>query len=188
MYTTHLSLMERVRNNRDEVAWQEFYDVYKSLIYRYTQQRNLSDADAEEIVGQCFEKLSSEMSRFEFRPTRGKFKTWLKKLVNNKITNLLDKQRREGLLPNSDLDARAAIPADALWDRTWRQEVLNYCVQQARARVSTRNYQIFRLSVYEAWSADQIAESLRLKVEQVYRAKQRVLEVVREEMTKYLEA
>ncbi len=188
MYTTHLSLMERVRDNRDEIAWQEFYDVYKSLIYRYARQRHLSDADAEEIVGQCFEKLSSEMSRFEFRPTRGRFKTWLKKLVNNKITNLLDKRCREGLLPNSDLDARTAVAPDAMWDRTWKQEVLNYCVQRARAKVSTQNYQIFRLSVYEGWAADQIGESLGLKPEQVYRAKQRVLDIVREEMTKYLEA
>ncbi len=46
MYTTRISLMERVRDNRDEVAWQEFYDVYKSLIYRYARQRHLSDADA----------------------------------------------------------------------------------------------------------------------------------------------
>ena len=125
MYTTHLSLMERVRDNRDEVAWQEFYDVYKSLIYRYTQQRNLSNADAEEIVGQCFEKLSSEMSRFEFRPTRGKFKTWLKKLVNNKTTKLLEKRFRESLLPNSELDARTAVAPDALADCTWPEEVLN---------------------------------------------------------------
>jgi RNA polymerase sigma factor (sigma-70 family) len=151
-------------------------------------QRNLSDADAEEIVGQCFAQLSSEMSRFEFRPTRGKFKTWLKQLVNNKITNLLAKRHREGLVPNSDLDARTAMAPDALWDRTWKQEVLNYCVQQARVRVSTRNYQIFRLSVYEGWAAGQIGESLGLKPEQVHRAKQRVLKAVREEMTKYLES
>ena len=35
MYTTHLSLINRVKDRGDQIAWQEFYDLYKSLIYRY---------------------------------------------------------------------------------------------------------------------------------------------------------
>ncbi len=187
MYTTRLSLMDRVKDNRDEVAWQEFYDIYNSLIYRYARQRDLTSTDAEEIVSQCFENLSQAMAKFEYRPTRGKFKSWLKKLVNNKISHLQVKRRGERLLPNSELDRQSTPSHEAFWERTWKHEVLRYCVQQARAEVSTQNYRIFHLNVYEGWAADKIAQSLDITQEQVYRAKHKVLQAVREKMAKYLE-
>ena len=175
MYTTRLSLMRRVRNARDEIAWQEFYDIYKSLIYRYARRRDLTSADADEIVSQCFENLARVMADFDYRPTRGKFRSWLKTLVNNKITNLQDKRRREGLLPNSRLDREHDATQNELWDQTWKYEVLRSCLQQARAEVSSAHYQTFQLSAIEGWAADKIAKTLGMTLDQVYRAKHKVL-------------
>ena len=59
-------------------------------------------------------------------------------------------------------------------------------MQQAQQQVSTQNYRIFRLAVYEGWSAETIARSLDLTPEQVHRAKHKTLQVIREKMADYL--
>ncbi len=186
MYTTNLILMNRVKYRRDQIAWQEFYDLYKSLIYRYARQRHLSPCDAEEIVSQCFQHLTQKMANFDYQPTRGKFRSWLKKFVNHRISQLLAKQPRESLLPDHELDRQCDPAYDGLWEKAWQLEVLRYCVRQAQQRVSTQNYRIFRLAVYEGWSTETIARSLDLTPEQVHRAKHKTLQVIRERMADYL--
>lgn len=187
MYTTRLSLMHSLKGSRNEVAWQEFYDLYKSLIYRFARQRGLNSTDAEEIVSACFEKLSQVMAEFDYQPTRGKFKSWLRQLASHKISHLLAKQGRGELLPNSELDLHCSAPPDAEWERTWQREVLALCARQAQVEVSSRNYSVFQLSIYEGWAAPEIAQALNMSPQEVHQAKHKVLRVVREKMAKYLE-
>ncbi len=179
MYTTRLSLMNRVRNRRDELAWQEFHDLYRPLVYRYARQRGLGHDDAEDIVGQCFEKLIDSMSTFEYHPARGKFKSWLKTLVHHKISDLVARRRPGTSTLPEPVDER-------LWERACQNELLNYCVQQARQEVSERNFRVFHLSVYEDWSPQKIAEVCDMDPAQVYRVKHKVLAKVREKMARYL--
>lgn len=185
MLSTRYSLVQRVRDNRDEIAWQEFYDLYRPLLYRYSRQRGLTTTDADEVVGLCFARLTQIMADFQYQPSRGKFKSWLKQLVSNQIAHLRAGQRHEGLAPNSELDLAHQTDDEALWERAWQQEVLSYCVQQVRSEVSMQNYQIFRLGVYENWPTAQIAEVFGLSPEQVYRAKHKVLARIRSRLAEY---
>lgn len=186
MYTTRYSLMERVRDRGDEIAWQEFYDLYQPLIHRYARQRGLNHSDSEEIVGQCFARLARAMPGFQYRPGRGKFKSWLKRLVNRRISSLLA-SRREGSLGDTDLPASTGESLARLWEQAWHHEVLTHCINLIRAEVSTRDYQVFQLNVLEEWKAERVAEYLQMSPEQVYRAKYRVLQIMREKMSCYLE-
>ena len=187
MYTTRMSLMDRVRNADDQIAWQEFYDIYKTLIYRYARRRDLTSADADEIVSQCFDSIARAMADFDYRPTRGKFRSWIKKLVNNKITNLQAKRRRESLLPNSQLDREQDVAHDGLWEEAWKREVLKSCLKQARAEVSSANYQAFHLSTFEGWEVGRIAATLGMTPQNIYRAKHKVLNAIRDKMAQYFQ-
>lgn len=186
MYTTRYSLMEGVKDRRNAVAWQEFYDLYQPLIYRYGRQRGLNHSDSEEVVAQCFALLASAMPKFQYSRTRGRFKSWLKKLVNHRISHLLA-ARREGPWPGAEL----AAPGDgvhALWEQAWRQEVLHHCIELARAEVSRKDFEVFRLNVLQEWEAARVAEYLDITPEQVYRIKYNVLQIVRARMAPYLDA
>lgn len=178
MYTTRYSLIERV-GQKDEVAWQEFYDLYGPLIFRYGRQRGLRRQDAEEIVSTCFEKLIRAMPGFEYRPERGRFKSWLKRLVNNAITDARTSGKATSELTDDVADE--ADELDTLWDQAWRAEVLQHAIRRAADCVSSRDYQVFSLNVLEGWSADRISEVFGLTTDHVYRIKYRVLQIVREQ-------
>ncbi|MCG3138059.1 MAG: hypothetical protein HJJLKODD_01917 [Phycisphaerae bacterium] len=180
--------MERIRNRYDQVAWQEFFDFYGPLIYRYGRQRGLGHDDAEEIIGRCFENLNEAMGHFEYDPQRGKFKSWLKKLVNNKINDFLA-QRREGRFSESRLELQIDPRQDLeqLWEQSWRQELLNYCTALVRREIPEAQYQVFQLNVLEGCSAERVAELLSISCEQVYRQKYKVLQKIREKMQNLLD-
>jgi RNA polymerase sigma-70 factor (ECF subfamily) len=178
--------MQRVRDRRDDVAWHEFFDLYGPLIFRYGRQRGLRRQDAEELVASCFDKLSQVIADFEYEPSRGKFRSWLRTLVCHQLADMFAR-RREQLLPESSLEHGAAptVPQEQAWEQAWRDQVLEHAVGLARSLSSTQHFQVFQLSVLEGWPAERVAAAFGLSVEQVYRIKHKVLHAIREQMDRY---
>lgn len=48
--TTQSSLLLRLRDARDEEAWNHFVEVYAPLVYRYARRRGLQDCDAGDVA------------------------------------------------------------------------------------------------------------------------------------------
>src|SRR5437868_6432315 len=47
---TRPSLLLRLRDARDGVAWSEFVEVYAPLVYGYARKQGLQDADAADVT------------------------------------------------------------------------------------------------------------------------------------------
>ncbi len=176
--------MQRVKDRGDHMAWQEFYDLYGPLIYRYGRQRGLGRDDAEDIVSACLEKLTEALEEFEYTPERGTFKSWLKRLVYNAVTDHLRK-KRPGSISDSRVD-QFSTNHDDDWDHAWQNEVMSLAVREAEKRVSAQSYQIFKLNVLDEWPAERISEAFGLTTDQVYRAKYKVLQVVKNISRRYM--
>jgi RNA polymerase sigma-70 factor (ECF subfamily) len=108
--TTHGSLLLRVRNPRDEEGWRAFYDIYSPLILRYAQTRGLRPADAEEVLQECMTALARTMRTFEYSPEKGRFKAWLRSMVNNQVANL-QRRAQSGRPVSSWRSSLTTIPA-----------------------------------------------------------------------------
>ena len=92
MNTTRSSLLERLRDPSDEIAWREFDELYSPLMRSYARARGLDDDDASEVASESMALLIQKMPNFEYDRKKGKFRGLLRRIVNNKIT---DKQRRK---------------------------------------------------------------------------------------------
>lgn len=182
MNSTRASLLLRVRDPSDSVSWREFHDLYSPLIYRYARQRGLSHADADEIRSSCFETIVKSIEDFDYSPTRGRFKAWLKRIVLNRVIDLkrktpiiqLETNELAGLQDNQQELEKA-------FDDQWKLSHLGFCLEKVRSKVSDTTYQIFEL-LTEGESVDDVRSKLGLSANQVYKAKSKVLKLVREQM------
>jgi RNA polymerase sigma factor (sigma-70 family) len=185
--TTHGSLLLRVRNPRDEEGWRAFYDIYSPLILRYAQTRGLRPPDAEEVLQECMTALARTMRTFEYSPEKGKFKSWLRSMVNNQVMNL-HRRRRERQAGEEQL---AILPDDhtsvsAVWDRTWRVQRLSYCLEDVRAEVAPKTYEAFCRYVLDEWPVSRVAEELGITANDVYLAKSRITRRLKDKMHELL--
>ena len=57
--STSATLLDRLRDGRDGLAWDEFFQRYWLLIYSYASRRGCSSHTAEEIVQDAFVRLQS---------------------------------------------------------------------------------------------------------------------------------
>ena len=186
METTRESLLARVRNRSDHQAWREFHDLYVPLLYHYARARGLSREDAEEVRDQCLEVIARNITTFEYDKQKGGFKNWLRRMVNNKVVDLL-RRRHVVLARSQDLRAlRDPEPSPAeIWEQHWQQEHLRYCVKQVRGAVSERDYQVFQMLLFEECPVKEVCARLRMTPNQVYKAKARVLQRVRLKLAEF---
>ena len=184
---TRASLLQRVKNPRDENSWQEFFGIYQPLLYRYARSRGLSSDLAEELVQQCMTVLGQKMADFEYHPEKGGFKYWLRRLVNNKINDYFKKRR----LPQADSadfrqqQHREATP-DELWEQQWRKRHLKYCLELIRKDVAPTTYQAFEYHVLAEWPVEKVCKALNISADQVYTAKSRITRKLRQKMRELL--
>jgi RNA polymerase sigma-70 factor (ECF subfamily) len=182
MNTTRASLLIRVRDPRDSDAWEEFHKLYAPLLYAYARARGLNHNDADEIRSVCYEAIVRQMPSFEYEKDRGGFKAWLRTLVQRRVVDWVRK-RRENQAGSGELVAveDSADGPDDAWERSWRQRHLAYCVEKVRTAVSEQTYSAFRLLLDDT-PVPQICDQLGMNPNQVYKAKARVLELVKTEM------
>ena len=88
---TRPSLLVRIRDPRDGVAWGEFVDIYGPLVYDYGRRRGLQDADAADLTQDVLRAVAAAADRFAYDPARGAFRSWLFTVTR---TKLLDSVRR----------------------------------------------------------------------------------------------
>jgi RNA polymerase sigma-70 factor (ECF subfamily) len=186
--TTRPSLLIRLKDPRDTAAWAEFEQLYAPLLYRYARARGLSHDDAEDVRASCYESIVRQIRSFDYDKQRGSFKAWLRTLVNRRVVDLLRKRRDEqaGSQQLAELPDREPQP-DELWEQHWKEQHLAFCLEQVRHSVTAQTYEAFQLLMQDL-SVEDVCTRLGLVPRQVYRAKSRVLQLVRESMaTMYAE-
>ena len=184
--TTRASLLVRVRSRGDEGAWREFHALYGPLLYRYARLCGLVRTDAEEVRDRCLAILVQQMPDFDYQPGKGRFKAWLRRIVTNKVVDLLRKarERQADSAVMAEVDNGDPTPLE-VWERNWRTEHLKYCVEQLRTRYKAENVRAFEMLLFEGASVEQVCDELGLGRDGVYKAKSRILQAVREMMAQF---
>jgi len=181
--STRVTLLERVRDAKDQASWREFYELYQPLLYRYARARRLDREVAEEILQQCMAVLAQKMPEFEYVKERGGFKYWLRRLVNNKINDYF-KKKKLPLAQSADF-RRASLrddSTDELWEQQWRKRHLKYCLEIIKHDVAPQTYQAFEYHVLADWPVERVTETLGLSADQVYAAKSRITKRLKKKM------
>jgi RNA polymerase sigma factor (sigma-70 family) len=184
---TRASLLQRVKNPRDNESWREFFGIYQPLLYRYSRARGLNREMAEEVAQQCMALLTEKMPAFEYSREKGGFKYWLRRIANNKINDYF-KKKKIPVAQTGDFrrPQHRETSADELWEREWQKKHLKYCLKLIKDDVSPTTYQAFEYHVLAGWSVEKVSEVLEMSVDQVYTAKSRITRRLRAKMRELL--
>jgi DNA-directed RNA polymerase specialized sigma24 family protein len=132
------------------------------------------------------------MPEFHYDRTRGTFKHWLFRIVRRRVADHLRRVYRQppnGQLPfdpiNED-EATAAVATEdtagrfgAAWEQEWEQAVFDAAVARVREQVNPKHFQVFDYCVRQSWPAGKVAATLGMNIAQVYLARHRVSQAVK---------
>jgi RNA polymerase sigma-70 factor (ECF subfamily) len=146
------------------------------------------------VVQETMISVAKHMPTFKYDPAIGSFKTWLLNMTRWRITDQLRKRgpfaaghpASEDTATGTRTVDKVVDPAnrdlDALWDAEWEKNLLDAALAKVKRRLDPQKYQIFDLYVNKEWAPEKVATTFGISVDQVYLAKHRTTELIKEEV------
>jgi RNA polymerase sigma factor (sigma-70 family) len=182
MTTTSATLLERIRNGDDLLAWDEFFGRYWPAIYHFARRRGCSEHTSEEIVQDVMFKIFRSDDACRHDPSRGRFRDWLGAVVRNQVAEQRRRpaDRVHGKGGASDAAALAEPDAGTTpeedWDAAFESNLLAVLLDAVRRESAARTYLAFELVAVKGLSGDEASRITGLSRNAVYKAHRRVLE------------
>lgn len=187
--STSRTLLMRVRQPDDREAWDEFVGRYAPKIFNWCRRYQLQESDAADVTQDVLVKLVRAMQSFQYDPSRGSFRAWLKTVTANAVRDLVASSKKAGrgsgdtsvgqLLSNIEDQAATEALSQEI-ESCYQQELLAEAERIVRERVQPHTWEAYRLTAVEQHKSAAVAETLQMPVAEVYVAKSRVLKMLRE--------
>jgi len=192
---TRATLIQRLKDWQDQSSWQEFFDTYWKLIYCVAIKGGLTGTEAQDVVQETMMAVAKHMPTFEYDPAIGSFKSWLLNMTRWRITDQLRKRgpafaAGHRTLEDTTTGTRtidkivdpAGLELDALWNAEWEANLLEAALAKIKRQIDPQKYQIFDLYVNKEWPPEKVAATFGVSVDQVYMAKHRTTELIKQEI------
>ena len=186
---TRHSLIARLKDPSDQIAWEEFVSIYRPVVYRVAIQKGLQPADAEDVSQTVMVSVARAVEKWEPDPQRAKFRTWLNRIAVNAAINTLTRQKPDRgtgdsisihllaehpdqSVPHSILESGRESKMVRL---EYRRESFRVAARQIESEFTPDTWKAFWLTAVDGISAPTVAAQLGKKTGSIYTAKSRVM-------------
>lgn len=197
--TTRVDLLKRVAEWGDGGAWSEFFGLYDPLVRRWCRGFGFTVDQHEELCQRIWIELATRIRVFRYDPGRT-FRGWLRRLVTSRACDLLrelkgkqplaleqlrmDQRRNLRVLPSLGEEAERD---DASESQLLLLDLAERAQESVRRRVAPDSWRAFWLIAVDDWSFRETAEHLGKKYLAVFRAHQRISQMLRDEGERLLD-
>lgn len=179
---TRASLLLRLREARDEQAWQDFVEIYGPLISRLAKRYGLQEADAGDVSQEVLGRVAKAVQTWEHDPARGSFRGWLTRVTRNLTIELFRQRRRRSTVHDAQAQLeQIAAPSDEDQTFDWeqRKQLFLWGAQKAAPCFAANTWQAFWQTAVEHQPVGDVARRLGMTPGAVYIARSRVMARIR---------
>ncbi|MDB5389289.1 MAG: rpoE 7 [Planctomycetaceae bacterium] len=181
--STHETLLERLRNPDDIQGWEEFWEIYSVVIYRFCRCRGLQEADARDVCQNAAIVLQRSLPRFQYDPVQGKFRSWLGTLVAREIGKYRHRQARDGTgVGGVGIVGQELLENDATWIAEFNSYILQVSLLRIEAEFDPLEWKAFRLVWIEGRKPRDVAAEVNRAPDWLSRVKFRILQRLKVEV------
>ena len=179
---TRASLILRLPDAADVLAWDQFAAIYGPLVYRLARQQGLQPADADDLVQEVYSAVARSISSWLNNGQRGPFRAWLLRIARNTSINFLTRRRHQPIAAGGSESLKSlSQQADSAdgdldeFDLEYRRELFRWAADQLRDVVSESTWQAFWRTTIDEQPIEGVARELKMSVGSIYIARSRVM-------------
>lgn len=196
---TRATLLSRVRRG-DEAGWRRFYELYENFIYSAARGAGMPPDDARDVVQETMITVQNYITSFVPDENRGKFRTWLRKIVQSRIADQYRRKKRNpanqarntirlpsdetATSPTNRIPNPAEVDIGRLIDEKLEEALVESARNRAKELARMEDYQAYDLFALQELSAKDVAASLAISPATVRVRAFRVRRIVQRELRK----
>lgn len=181
-FDTRTSLLYRLRDEGDLLAWQEVVSIYAPLIRRMARHQGLQPTDAEDVVQEVFLAVYASIDKWLAQEERSGFRRWLLGICRNTSLNAINRKPRGavGLGGTTGVDELAKVPdlakeLESMFDLECQRQVYQWAAARVRQEVSEKTWLAFHRTHVDGITIEAAAQELGMIAGNVYVARSRVM-------------
>ncbi len=188
-WVTRVTLLEKLSDRHDDMAWRDFVAYYRGFIYGLVRRMGLNHADSDEVVQIVLLKSWDKLPDFKYDPAKGHFRGWLGRVTANAARNFLRShtgrfvalENEKGLAVNEKEFFSSDSEIDKLADEEWAEYLPRLAwknVADSFGESVRKTYELLQ----DGKGAEEIAAELGLAPSSIYVYKKRIQEKLLPEM------
>ena len=199
LIATRTTLLERLKDWKDDSSWQEFFNVYSKLIRGVAIKSGLTNFEAEEVVQETMVAVAKYIPKFKYDRKVGSFKHWLLNMSRWRIRDQFRRRKKLSTELPDDLDLddetgqlsvlvdEKTLDFDEFWEFEWQKTLFDAAINKVKTSLDSEKFQIFDFLVNKQWPPEKVSKSFGISVNQVYLAKHRITELIKKEVERLKE-
>lgn len=188
---TRPSLMLRLRDPQDQLAWSEFVSIYEPLVMRLMRQRGLQESDARDVTQQVALAVMQAVERWQPDGQAASFRRWLFAIARKSALKFMERgnrrigSARQGVGGTDMLKLLHSLPEPehrtvAEFDDEYRTQIFQWAAERAHGEFRDSTWQAFWRTCVLQQKIGDVAEELGLSAGSVYVARSRVIARLRQ--------
>ena len=169
-----------------EDRWNNFVLVYTPLLKFWIRKKNVPSAVEDDILQESLHKIYKSIGNFERDAAKGKFRGWLRTIVQRRVADYFRSQPEDQGVPQEVLNqvvSQDRKDADEIeGEQQALEEVKARALELVRQSTAEKTWQMFWLSTVEEVPTSEIAKQFDVTTAAVRVAKKRVLKRLRDLM------
>ncbi len=188
---TTTELLDGLHQSGNRIAWAEFDRRYRPILIGFLRGMGLNESDAADAAQETLACFVQDYRARKYDRSSGRLRTWLIGIARCRLADQRRaKFRRRELRGESafrDASGPSDADAEALWEAQERRFIFDSAVAELRqsTRFAERTIEAFERVVLRREPVDAVAAELGLTPQEIYNAKNRVVERLREIVKRY---
>ncbi len=186
---TTTELLEGLHDPGKRAVWDEFDRRYRPILIGFLRRMGLDDSDAADVAQETLACFVADYRQKKYDRAQGRLRSWLIGIARCRLADL---RRAEGR--RRELRGESAIvtlpddaDVDAVWEAEERRAIFEQAVRELRqtTRFNERTIEAFERVVLRREPIEAVSAALELTAQEIYNAKNRVVERLRELVKRY---
>lgn len=173
---TRQTLIERIRDQSNELAWEEFVSTYENYIYAIIRRMGVSAEDSKDIHQDILLNLWKKLPEYRKNPN-SRFRSWLSSVTSNSVKYFIrGSVNKSKKLDNYELflDSADSTPElEKIADEEWEIFLADKALENIKGAFQGKGIEVFQMSL-DGKDLSEISRELDLEENSVYQLRARV--------------
>lgn len=177
-------MLDGLHDSQNDQVWSAFARRYGPILVGFARRLGLNETDASEVAQETLVRFVEEYRAGKYDRSRGRLRSWLLSIARTRAASVFRQRsvrgERAGITALVDLSDEHTLTQ--IWQTERRQVILRTALSELRTGTKTnkKTIEAFELLVHGGCPPGVVAEQLGMSIEDVYRAKSRVSQKLRE--------